>query len=65
MPMPAKPEEEKAKQISITMPPEILEELDQRLKPGQTRSRAISIVVKRWLKKTRNKWIKESKSDNK
>ena len=58
MPMPAKPEEEKAVQISITIPPEILEELDERLKPGQSRSRAISTVVKMWLKRTRHKWAK-------
>ena len=62
MPMPSKPEDEKNIQISITMPPEVLEELDQRLKPGQSRSRAISIVIERWLKKTRTKWLKEVES---
>ena len=65
MAMPAKPEEEKHIQISITLPPEVLEELDQRLKPGQSRSRAISIVVGRWLKKTRTKWVREVGGDNK
>ena len=58
MPMPSKPEDEKHIQISITLPPEVLEELDQRLKPGQSRSKAISTVVKMWLKRTRHKWAK-------
>ena len=65
MAMPAKPEEEKHKQISITIPPEILQEIDDRLKEGESRSKYISDIMSAYLKRTKYMWLKGVESGQK
>ena len=51
MPMPTKPTEQKARRVSITLPPEVLARLKAMLKPGESLSALINKFITKSLPK--------------